>query len=95
LKSGEKFSPEEIESKMNNFSLIKDSLVYLKNDQIILEVYPRDVKNIMSTQIRDYKIKMFFQKINNSLPTFMNVNELIIRTHDFERSPAMKVLRIQ
>jgi long-chain acyl-CoA synthetase len=94
LKSGEKFSPEEIENKFNNLPLIKDSLVYLHNDEIILEVFPRDIKNL-DHELRDQKIKALFQEINAQLPTFMSINKLIIRTTDFKRSPAMKVLRTQ
>jgi long-chain acyl-CoA synthetase len=94
LKSGEKISPEEIEDKFNDCPLIKDSLVYLKDEQIILEVFPREIHDL-SNDSRDQEIQNFFKKTNAQLPTFMNINKFIIRTVDFKRSPALKILRNQ
>jgi long-subunit acyl-CoA synthetase (AMP-forming) len=94
LKSGEKFSPEEIEDKFNDCPLIKDSLVYLKNEQIVLEVFPRETHNL-TNDLRNQQIQEFFKKTNVQLPTFMSINKFIIRTIDFKRSPALKILRNQ
>jgi long-subunit acyl-CoA synthetase (AMP-forming) len=94
LKSGEKFSPEEIEDKFNDCSLIKDSLVYLKDEQIILEVFPREIHDL-NNDLRNQQIQNFFKKTNAQLPTFMSVNKFVIRAVDFKRSPALKILRNQ
>jgi long-chain acyl-CoA synthetase len=94
LPSGEKFPPEEIETIFNNFPMTKDSLVYFKQDKIVLEMFPYEIPN-MPNNLRDQKIHDFFEQVNKTLPTFMRINNLIIRTEDFKRSGAMKILRNQ
>jgi hypothetical protein len=61
---------------------------------LILEVYPYMNQNSNTKNVNDL-IKDYYEKTNRTLPMFMRINKLIIRTTDFKRSPVMKILRNQ
>ena len=94
LPSGENVSPQEIECKVNELDIVQDSLVYMEDDVLKLEVYPRDV--VLRKVDRADKVAYLKEKIsevNEQLPSFMRFVEIKVRETDFERSPSMKILR--
>ena len=99
LPSGENVSPAELEAKFNTLNLIQDSQVFEDVDGsgrhfLSLEVVPRatetaklgdaDVNAVITAEL---------EKINSALPPFARVNKITVRTSDFERTPAMKIVR--
>ncbi len=98
LSSGEKISPAQLETEFNKADCIQDSLVYsvFKNghETLTLEVLPRaayfkergiaDVKAFVSEELGN---------INGTLPSTHRVNEIIVRSSDFIRTPSMKIDR--
>ena len=59
---------------------------------LVLEVYPRPMEKVKIKDADDY-IMAELKKINAALPPHMRVSKIIIRTEDFERTPAMKKVR--
>jgi len=95
LDSGKKVSPAEIEAKFCKPDYISDAMVYEDFSEngtqfLTLEVVPRMGFNVSQTQMQEE-----LEKINNSLESYQRVNKIIIRDKDFDRTPAMKKIRIK
>lgn len=94
LDSGEKVSPAELEDRFCEPDYIADAMVYedFVNgvQQLTLEVVLRTGANVNEDEVMK---KM--NEINDSLYSYQKVNKIVIRTNDFERTPAMKKIRIK
>lgn len=97
LPNGEKVSPAYLEAKVLKINLVKDALVYAKKDEngstkLVVEVTLREAiaKNIQDPQ---KYLNEEIAHINESSQQYEKIAEVIIRDKDFERSPAMKILR--
>ncbi len=94
LSSGENVYPAEIENKIYELDTVKDCLVYEYNQSLYLEILPREevVKSLGITDLQGYYQEKI-DEINKTLAPYERINTIIIRTEDFVRSPAMKILR--
>lgn len=97
LDNGEKVSPAYLEAKVLKIDLVKDALVYgQRNDKnvlnLVLEVTLREevAKTIPNHQ---EFLNKEIEKINEDSLPYEKISKIIIRDKDFERSPAMKILR--
>lgn len=94
LDSGEKVSPAELEDKFCELDYIADAMIYEDFDNgaqfLTLEVVLRTGVNID----KDVVMKDL-NDINAKLYSYQQVNKIIIRNEDFERTPAMKKIRIK
>ena len=99
LDNGEKISPEIIENKLDDFSLIHSSLVYSDKgthgrDIISAKIFPNYVV-LKKMGIIDVNkaIQEIVDKENLSMPKYMNISKVIILKTDFKRSGSMKIIR--
>ncbi len=99
LPSGENVSPAEVETFFNEPSFIQDSQVFEDENEsgqriLALEVVPRltELRDIPEEQRKNYIVSEL-QKINEKLPPFQRVSRITVRDADFERTPAMKIVR--
>ena len=94
LSTGENISPAELENKFNEEATIQDSLIYLKDGILTLQVYPRmgEIKNKNIEDVEGY-IKSKVNEINDKLFSYQRIQKVIIRSKDFARTPAMKIIR--
>lgn len=99
LPSGENVSPAALEARFNSLPFIQDSQVFEDVDQsgkhfLSLEVVPRatEIAKLGDVDV-EAAVKEALQKINAELQPFERVSKIVIRTSDFERSPAMKIVR--
>jgi len=99
LPNGENVSPAEVETHFNALPFIQDSQVFesrsaLGEPILALEVVLRPTE---LTNLDDEARKAFavaeLEKINRTLPGFMQVSRIVVRDTDFQRSPAMKIVR--
>ncbi len=71
-------------------------MVYLNEEsgRLCIQVYPRqlEIAKLQLTNPEEY-IRKEVNRVNNELPSFMRVSEVIIRKEDFVRTPAMKIIR--
>ncbi len=99
LSNGENVSPAHIESKINEFDFIQDSLVYddkLSNGKEILvaEVLLREaIMPNYSVQDRQSFVEEKIKELNKEMFDYEHISKVIIRTEDFKRSPSMKIIR--
>ena len=100
LSNGENISPAELETRFTEIDCIQDALVYSKiedgREYLVLEVLPRPaVIAAVPENVREIFIKDEINKVNSALPSYKQINRIVIRTADFKRSPSMKILRKQ
>lgn len=100
LDNGENISPESIEEKFYRNPLIKDCLVQQveKNGQNILgiQILPNTpaFAGASQTEIEE-KIKDAVNQVNEALPSYMQLRNIVVRTEDFKRTGSMKIQRNQ
>lgn len=97
LPTGENISPAELETLFNELDEIQDSQVFedygADGGRILaLEVVPRAFE-LAGIEDAGKHIMEKLQKVNQSLPPFMRVSRMEIRSSDFERTPSMKIVR--
>lgn len=101
LSNGENVSPAYIETKVNQLNFIQDSLVTETTNEFgaqILQVEvvlrPSVVKGLglEGEELSKYVTEKVF-KVNNSLYEYERFSKVVIRTEDFPRTPAMKIIR--
>lgn len=99
LDNGENVSPEELEKLVDDLPFVKDCLVYEgKNDfgrpVLRLEVLPDPVMlKKLGVEDPEQAIQQGVDAINQKLPEWERMLQVTVRTEDFPRSPAMKILR--
>jgi len=94
--SGQNVYPEEIESKFNNFPLVSEIVVVSRNNLITAMIYPDQEKikslNLKPEQVE--KVLLNYQKrVNEDLSAYMNVNKIVIRDTEFEKTPKKSIKR--
>ena len=100
LSNGENISPAELETKFSEIDCIQDCLVYSEmrdgREYLVLEVLPRpSVMAAVPENQREAYIRQQIGNVNAALPSYKQINRIVIRTADFRRSPSMKILRKQ
>lgn len=99
LPNGENVSPEELELALVRIPLIKDALVrerILDGNKHVLEA--EVLPNMPACQkmgITDVEgaIRKAINQLNETLPPYKVMSEIVFRTEDFPRTPSMKIVR--
>lgn len=100
LPNGENVSPEEIEELFYKQPLVKDCLVEEMevngNTVIGIQIIPYmpELQGVSEEDVQK-KLQEVVDEVNKELPPFKRVLKLVVRTEDFKRSGAMKILRNQ
>ncbi len=94
LSNGENVCPEELENLLDNIDIINDCVVYEKDEQIAVEVFPKeayikennivDVYNAVCTEV---------YKLNASLPMFKHIQFIKLRSEPFEKTTTLMIKR--
>lgn len=100
LGNGENDSPEALEARFYQEPLVKDCLVKPMivngNEVLGIEILPfAPALAGCSEEETRQKLQEVVDRINRTLPTCQQIAKLMVRTGDFKRSPAMKILRNQ
>nr|MBQ6241493.1 AMP-binding protein [Lachnospiraceae bacterium] len=99
LQSGENVSPAEVETSFNALPFVQDSQVFEDENEfgaqiLALEVVLRPtVLTELSPEERKEYAMQELERVNKTLPSFQQVSRIVIRDTDFQRSPAMKIVR--
>jgi len=99
--SGENIYPEEIESIINNFDFVIESLVVEEKGRLVamvhlnmeeLEVKYRHLKEDIDTKIEELKADLLVY-INSKVNKFSNIKAIDIQKTPFEKTPTQKIKR--
>lgn len=92
LSNGENVSPEELETLLLDFELVKEALVYDQDGKITAEIFPN-----FEIEVDLKAISVLLQKIiddcNQRLPVYKRIQNLIIRQEAFEKTTTQKIKR--
>jgi long-chain acyl-CoA synthetase len=102
--NGKNIYPEEIESIINEFDLVLESLVFEKNQQIAARIfldYDKVEEMFKDDQSSESKtresiaglMKDLKQQINNRLPSYSRIFEILEQTEPFEKTATLKIKR--
>jgi long-chain acyl-CoA synthetase len=102
--NGKNIYPEEIESIINEFDLVLESLVFEKEHQIVARIYldydkvEEILKDDQSSESKtregiDGLMKQLKQQINDRLPSYSRIIEILEQTEPFEKTPTQKIKR--
>lgn len=90
LSNGKNVSPEELEDKItSDIEYIKEALVYDENGKITAELFPD------SENFPDYAehIQEDMDNFNAGIAEFKRINEIKIRSTEFEKTTTLKIIR--
>lgn len=94
LSNGENISPAEVEAEFNRLSFVRDSQVFEdENGTLALEIVPREAELASLGENADVAMMNRLKEVNQGLPTPWRVSRIVIRDKDFDRTPAMKIVR--
>lgn len=90
LDNGKNVSAEELEELLYNIPYITETVVYGKNNLIMAEIYiDKELHSVTEAQLQSD-----IKKINISLPTYKNINKIILRDEPFEKTTSKKIKRV-
>ena len=89
LSNGKNVSPEELEDKLRQIEYVSEVLVYDDGNAIIGEFYlnEEDYHNARE------KLKIDIADFNRAMPSFKNINKIIIRDEPFPKTTTLKIAR--
>ncbi|MCX6169208.1 MAG: AMP-binding protein [Ignavibacteriales bacterium] len=102
--NGKNIYPEEIESIINEFPYVAESLVITRGDQLIAKIYPNfdeidleyKLQRLTEPKAREIINKIFSDllvQINQRVNTFSRINKIIEQREPFEKTPTQKIKR--
>jgi len=102
--SGENIFPEEIESMLNEYDYVLESLVHERSNKLVARVYlnyDEIDKEFYNKKLTDLQMKKEIKKIlngirqnvNEKLSSFSRINKIIEQTEPFEKTPTHKIKR--
>ncbi len=99
--SGENIYPEDIESIINNFDFVLESIVVEEKGRLValvhlnmeeMEKKYKNFKNEMEVKLEEYKTELL-NYINTKVNKFSNVKKINIQKEPFEKTPTQKIKR--
>mgnify|MGYP000897575767 FL=1 len=94
--NGQNIYPEEIESKLNTYKLVQESIVVERKEGLVAIVYPDmalvDKKNIKEKTVL-HIFDHYLDQLNKELPNYMKVAKIELVAHEFEKTPKRSIKR--
>lgn len=94
--SGQNIYPEEIESLINNWPYVTESLVVERKNALVALIYP-DMEAVDKDKLSERDLPNVFnsyrEQMNKSLPGYMAVGRVEIFPHEFEKTPKRSIKR--
>lgn len=84
LQNGEKVSPKEIEDLINKIEIVKESIIFGKDNKIYAKIVSENDENTIWNEI---------QKINNKLPEYKQIKKIYVTNEPLERTSSGKIKR--
>ena len=94
--SGQNIYPEELEARLNNMSLINESLVIMQKNKLIALIYPEFNEVIDRKLSREELIKGLEKnriELNDNLPPYSQIAQIKIYNEEFEKTAKKSIKR--
>ncbi len=102
--NGKNIYPEEIESVINEFPFVSESLVLEKEGQLVARVYLNyeeidlfyKIQNLKESQVRDVIDKILTEilsYVNERVSSFSRIHKIIEQRKEFDKTPTQKIKR--
>lgn len=102
--NGKNIYPEEIESIINSFPFVSESLVIERGELLVAKIHPNydeidkefNIQKLSESEAREIKNKVFenlLTQINQRVNTFSKINKIVEQTIPFEKTPTQKIKR--
>jgi len=91
LENGKNVAPEYLEDKINRIDYVKESLVVEKKTEKGNSILTALV--VLSENASEEKIKQDIDKINETLPGYMHIDDYKIMSKEFEKNSSRKIIR--
>ncbi|NJD23195.1 MAG: long-chain fatty acid--CoA ligase [Melioribacter sp.] len=102
--NGKNIYPEEVESIINEFQFVAESLVVEKDEQLIAKIYLNydqideefKIQKLTEPEARKIVNKILVDllpKINERVNTFSRINKIVEQREPFEKTPTQKIKR--
>ena len=94
--NGQNIYPEEIEDKLNSMTMVVESIVVQRDNKLVALVYPDfDEAATMNFSAADIKNVMEQNRngLNEMLPAYEKISEIIIQEQEFEKTPKKSIKR--
>ena len=94
--NGQNIYPEEIEDKLNSLALVGESIVLQREEKLIALVHPdMEEAESMGFSIDDIQKVMTqnLQTLNEMMPGYSKVSEIILHEEEFEKTPKKSIKR--
>ncbi|MCM1365234.1 MAG: AMP-binding protein [Faecalibacterium sp.] len=89
LSNGKNVSPEEIEEKLLLNDMIEEIVVFDSNGKITAELYPN--QELFNGDEKE--IYAVIDEYNKTVPPYKNIEKIVIRQTEFEKTSTMKIKR--
>ena len=94
--NGQNIYPEEIEDKLNSMTMVVESIVVQRDNKLVALVYP-DLDEAKAMNFSDGDIKNIMEQnrngLNEMLPAYEKISEIIIQKEEFEKTPKKSIKR--
>lgn len=94
--SGQNIYPEEIEAKLNNLPLIRESIVVQRNQKLTALIFPAfDEMNVQGLNDEDLAkwMEQNRKKVNAMVSSHYSISKIEIVTEEFAKTPSKKIKR--
>lgn len=94
LGNGENVAPEELEGLFDGVPLVKEVVVYEKDQRIVAEIYPDEeyARKYPAGAVEE-ELHKALAEINRTLPKFKQIGSVIIRASEFQKTTTKKIKR--
>jgi long-chain acyl-CoA synthetase len=94
--SGQNIYPEEIEDKLNSMTMVVESIVVQRDNKLVALVHP-DMEEVKNMGFSDDDLKNIMEQnrngLNEILPAYEKITEIIIHEEEFEKTPKRSIKR--
>ncbi len=94
--NGQNIYPEEIEDKLNSMTMVVESIVVQRDNKLVALVHP-DMEEVKNMGFSDDDLKNIMEQnrngINEILPAYEKITEIIIHEEEFEKTPKRSIKR--
>ena len=94
--NGQNIYPEEIEDKLNSLALVGESIVLQREEKLVALVHPdMEEAESMGFSLDDIQKVMTqnLQTLNEMMPGYSKVSEIILHEEEFEKTPKKSIKR--